>query len=82
MTPEQQTAAFLKRQDAIERLENENMKLREAIKEAYASVNDVYLEADSYADGAPDAELYAKLSNNFAHQLKQVLTKLQLFLKP
>lgn len=35
MTPEQQTAAFLKCQDAIECLENENMAMREAIKEAH-----------------------------------------------
>lgn len=35
MTPEKQTAAYLKCQDAIERLENENMAMREAIKEAH-----------------------------------------------
>lgn len=32
MTPEQQTAAILKCQDATERLENENMAMRDAIK--------------------------------------------------
>ena len=63
------TAALLKCQDAIERLENENMAMREAIKEAYAALKEL-------------RSFYIEMTNLPPCLANAVLTKLQPFLKP